>query len=62
MAILLDSIPWARRLKIRHLEVFVVLHETRSLTDAAARLHMTQPALSHWLADMESRGPAIVLA
>jgi DNA-binding transcriptional LysR family regulator len=54
MAILLDSIPWARRLKIRHLEVFVVLHETRSLTDAAARLHMTQPALSHWLADMEN--------
>jgi DNA-binding transcriptional LysR family regulator len=49
----LDSIPWARRLKIRHLEVFVVLHETRSLTEAAARLHMTQPALSHWLADAE---------
>lgn len=54
MTSLLDSIPWARRLKIRHLEVFVVLHETRSLTEAASRLHMTQPALSHWLADVES--------
>ena len=54
MGSILDSIPWARRLKIRHLEVFVVLHEMRSLTDAASRLHMTQPALSHWLADMES--------
>lgn len=50
---ILDSIPWARRLKIRHLEVFVVLHQTRNLTEAAARLHMTQPALSHWLADAE---------
>jgi DNA-binding transcriptional LysR family regulator len=53
MASILDSIPWARRLKIRHLEVFVLLHETRSLTEAATRLHMTQPALSHWLADAE---------
>jgi DNA-binding transcriptional LysR family regulator len=53
MSSILDSIPWARRLKIRHLEVFVVLNETRSLTEAAARLHMTQPALSRWLADAE---------
>ena len=53
MTRILESIPWARRLKIRHLEVFVVLHETRNLTEAAARLHMTQPALSHWLADAE---------
>jgi DNA-binding transcriptional LysR family regulator len=50
---ILDSIPWARRLKIRHLEVFVVLNETHNLTEAAARLHMTQPALSRWLADAE---------
>jgi DNA-binding transcriptional LysR family regulator len=53
MANILDSIPWARRLKIRHLEVFVVLNETRNLTEAATRLHMTQPALSRWLADAE---------
>ncbi|TAL93178.1 MAG: LysR family transcriptional regulator [Paraburkholderia sp.] len=50
----LHSIPWARKLKLRHLEVFLVLHETGGITSAAARLHMTQPALSHWLADLES--------
>ena len=31
----------------------MVLNETRNLTEAATRLHMTQPALSHWLADAE---------
>jgi DNA-binding transcriptional LysR family regulator len=53
MTQLLDDIPWARRLKLKHLEVFLVLHETGSLTTAAARLHMTQPAMSHWLSDLE---------
>lgn len=53
MSNILSEISWARRLKIRHLEVFLTLHETGSLTAAAAQLHMTQPALSHWLADME---------
>lgn len=53
MANILESIPWARRLKFRHLEVFLSLHESGSLTAAAAQLHMTQPALSHWLADIE---------
>lgn len=49
----LQSIPWARRLKLRHLEVFLSLHQTGSLTAAAAQLHMTQPAMSHWLTDLE---------
>lgn len=53
MAKLLETAPWARRLKIRHLEVFLALHETGSLTAAAGQLHMTQPALSHWLTDTE---------
>jgi DNA-binding transcriptional LysR family regulator len=53
MVNILESIPWARRLKIRHLEIFLALHEAGSLTGAALQLHMTQPALSHWLADLE---------
>lgn len=53
MANFLETIPWARRLKMRHLEVILALAESESLTAAAGQLHMTQPALSHWLADME---------
>jgi DNA-binding transcriptional LysR family regulator len=48
------GISWARRLKIRHLESFLVLDEAGTLTQAAARLHMTQSAMSHWLAELES--------
>ena len=49
-----SGISWARRLKIRHLESFLVLDEAGTLTQAAARLHMTQSAMSHWLAELES--------
>lgn len=49
----IDTIPWARRLKLRHLEVFLVLNQAKSITAAAEAMHMTQPAVSHWLADIE---------
>lgn len=53
MPLRLDDITWARRLKLRHLEVLLVLCEAKSITAAATELHMTQPAVSHWLADIE---------
>ncbi|WP_313311411.1 LysR family transcriptional regulator [Pulveribacter sp.] len=49
-----QATSWARRLKVRHLESFLVLEEAGTLTEAAARLHMTQSAMSHWLAEMEA--------
>ena len=49
-----DGASWARRLKVRHLESFLVLDEAGTLTRAAERLHMTQSAMSHWLAELES--------
>jgi DNA-binding transcriptional LysR family regulator len=50
----IDGLSWARRLKVRHLESFLVLDEAGTLTKAAERLHMTQSAMSHWLAELES--------
>ncbi|MDQ2151793.1 LysR family transcriptional regulator [Alcaligenaceae bacterium C4P045] len=44
---------WTRRLKLRHLQVLTALESAGSLTAAAKTMHMTQPALSHWLSDME---------
>lgn len=44
---------WMRRLKIRHLEVFVALVETGSQSATAAQLNITQPALSKWLRELE---------
>ncbi|MFD1559441.1 LysR substrate-binding domain-containing protein [Paraburkholderia silviterrae] len=49
----ISDIPWARRLKLRHLEVFLLLTSYGSLTAAATAMHMTQPAVSHWLKDLE---------
>lgn len=49
-----EGTSWARRVKVRHLESFLVLDEAGTLTEAAARLHMTQSAMSHWLAELES--------
>lgn len=48
-----DQVAWARRLKVKHLESFMVLDEAGTLTEAPARLRMTQSAMSHWLADLE---------
>ncbi|QNN55783.1 LysR family transcriptional regulator [Diaphorobacter ruginosibacter] len=48
-----EQMAWARRLKVKHLESFLVLDEAGTLTEAAARMHMTQSAMSHWLADLE---------
>ncbi len=50
------SIPspdWSRRLKLRHLDVFRELVDSGSVTGAAEAMHLTQPALSHWLKELE---------
>jgi DNA-binding transcriptional LysR family regulator len=44
---------WMMRLRIRHLEVFVALVRTGSQSATAAALHVTQPALSKWLRELE---------
>lgn len=49
-----DTIAWARRLKVRHLESFLILHDAGTLTEAARRMHMTQSAMSHWLSELEA--------
>ena len=50
----LNEIKWARKLKYRHLEVFLTIVDARSLTGAAAELNMTQSAVSHWLIEIEN--------
>lgn len=48
-----DRVAWARRLRVRHLESFLILHDAGTLSAAAERLHMTQSAVSHWLSELE---------
>src|SRR5215813_15314761 len=43
----------ARRLKLRQLEIIVAVAETGSMAKAAARLAVTQPAISRAIADAE---------
>lgn len=45
---------WLGRLKMRHLTVLVTISRHESLTAAGAALHMSQPAVSKWLADIEA--------
>lgn len=42
-----------RRLRLRHLELLVVLPEAGTLRGAAARLHLSQPAISKMLVEIE---------
>jgi DNA-binding transcriptional LysR family regulator len=42
-----------RRLKLRDLNIFLVVANERSMSKAAARLGVTQPAVSKAIADME---------
>lgn len=45
---------WTQRLRIRQLFVLVELYRSAHMSHTAARLGMTQPALSKWLAELES--------
>src|SRR5487761_1988558 len=42
-------------LRLRHLSCFVVVAQERTLARAAARLHLSQPAVSKTLAELEAR-------
>jgi len=43
-----------RTLRLRHLELLVVLSETPTMRGAAARLHLSQPAISKMLGEIET--------
>lgn len=55
-----DAVPsarqlrWVRRMRLRHFEVLLSIARQGSLTAAARTLGITQPAVSQWLADIES--------
>lgn len=54
--------PWLLRLRIRHLEVFRMLVRTGSQSEAAAQMHITQPALSKWLRELEEQAGCALMA
>ncbi len=43
-----------RTLRLRHLELLVVLSDTSTMRNAAARLHLSQPAVSKMLGELEA--------
>jgi DNA-binding transcriptional LysR family regulator len=45
---------WTYRLRLRHLQVLLSLAETGNLSQSAAALNTTQPALSKWLKELEA--------
>lgn len=49
-----DWARWKKRLRFRHLQVLLLLHETRNMSRAASMLAMTQPALTKWLRELET--------
>ncbi|WP_332814423.1 LysR substrate-binding domain-containing protein [Ramlibacter sp.] len=55
MVIVDQPASWLLRLRIRHLEVFRELVRTGSQSETAARMHLTQPALSKWLRELEEQ-------
>ena len=42
-----------RKLRLRHLELLAALSETATMRGAAARLHLSQPAISKMLGEIE---------
>lgn len=44
---------WTHRLRLRHLHMLLTLAETGNMSQAAAALNTTQPALSKWLRELE---------
>lgn len=45
---------WTYRLRLRHLQLLLSLAETGNLSQSAAALNTTQPALSKWLKELEN--------
>ena len=44
---------WPRKLRIKHLQLFVTLAETGNISETARLQFSTQPGLSKWLKELE---------